>query len=1378
MEDKIYDTSVDFLKIRAKFLRSGVELTPDFITTEHQDVMTRGQDFYAVWLPDKNTWSTSEHDVVNLVDKELLKCFKEHNHEWGYNVSIKYMKYSSSGSINLWHKYVKDQLRDSYRTLNQTLVFSNTEASRDLYSTKRLEYPIAEGSIDAYDKLISTLYDPAERLKIEWAIGAVVSGEADKHHKFLVLYGAHGAGKSTILKIIEKLFAGYYTTFSSKILGNANSSFPLEAFSSDPLVGIDHEGDLSKIETNTLINRLTAHEEVLVNVKYKSAYPAAFKVFLFIATNNTVKITDAKSGIIRRLIDVYPSGRKIPLREYKKITEAINFELGAIAYHCREVYLKNKHAFEDYVPTKMIGETNDFYNFAFDCFDDLNQQEGITMDAAWQLYQKYCDNANVPYPFSYRVFKSEIKNYFKEYYDRYTLSDKTRVRSYLKGFDMSKFEYHAETPIEEPEPVDEFMNFIEQPSNLDILCAKDPAQYAKAVDESPRRSWNDIHTTLSDLDTSQLHYLKPSDTHHIFIDFDLKDENGSKSFERNKEAASKFQPTYAELSKGGAGIHLHYIYKGDPAMLQHQYSEHIEIKTCLGGSSIRRRLSKCNNLPIAVISGGLPVKGEQVVSQSTIEGERHLQAVIEKALHKKVHPDTRSNIDFIASMLDKAYDSGMHYDLRRMYDVVTKFAAKSTHQSSYCLKKVLSMKFCSADALEPPNDSPSDDISEEDLYAFDCEVFQNLFVVCWGPMNSDQIYSIVNPTPDDIKRICKLRLVGFNNRKYDNHILYARMLGYDNMSLYKLSTSIIGKRGGTSSELFKNAYNLSETDIYDFSSEKKSLKKWEIALKIAHKECPIPWDQPVPEDMWETVVDYCKNDVAATKALFHHKDRQADFMARKIQVALVKSLHGINNVCVNDTTNSLSAKIVFGKEQHPQREFNYRDLSKPVSWTEYPRYRKLFGEDYVFHIFDQNGLPTYDIYDGENSMTVLPDGWSILPFFPGYEYKNGVSTYMGCTIGEGGRVYSRPGMYGHVWDGDVTSMHPHSAIAEVSFGPKYTKVLKDLVDARVAIKERRFEDAAKMLGGVLKPYLNDQYAKGLAQALKIIINSIYGLTSAKFDNKFRDPRNVDNIIAKRGALFMTLLMSEVEKRGFTVAHIKTDSIKIPNPTKEIMDFVINFGHEYGYHFTTEYEFDRYCLVNDAVYIARVKDGAEKGKWVAVGDQFKVPYVYKSLFSHENIEFDDICETFNVNSALYLDMNESLEDTTLYEKELDKLIKKELNPDRQEELKQLIEKNHDYQFIGKIGLFCPIKSGYGGGVLLRRNENKDSYDSAGGAKGYRWLESDTVKSSYKEVVDYGYYNSLVDKAVEAISEYGDFEWFISDSSESMPVDFPPDDETPF
>ena len=375
-------------------------------------------------------------------------------------------------------------------------------------------------------------------------------------------------------------------------------------------------------------------------------------------------------------------------------------------------------------------------------------------------------------------------------------------------------------------------------------------------------------------------------------------------------------------------------------------------------------------------------------------------------------------------------------------------------------------------------------------------------------------------------------------------------------------------------------------------------------------------------------------------------------------------------------------------------------------------------------VFNELGQPVYrDYISGE----ALPAGWSVEPFFPGYTFDHGRSLYWGEEVGEGGYVYAEPGMYRDIALLDIASMHPSSIMAERLFGDIYTARFGDILAARLAIKHGEFEKAEKMLDGKLAPYLKDKdAAKNLAQALKIAINSVYGLTSAGFDNPFRDRRNIDNIVAKRGALFMVNLKHAVQDQGFTVAHIKTDSIKIPNATPEIVKFVMDYGKEYGYTFEHEATYDRMCLVNDAVYIARYEDG----KWTATGTQFQVPYVFKKLFSREPIEFDDLCETKSVSTALYLDMNEGLP-----------------------------EDAHNYKFVGRVGRFSPIKSGCGGGLLLRKTDK--GYSAATGSKGYRWMESEEVKKLGKEKdVDRSYYDRLVDEAVETISQYGDFEQFIS------------------
>lgn len=1277
---------LDFLKISTRCpKRDVIEIYPKFRIRTSEDLMIRGGDFYAVWIEEYGLWSTDEQDLIRLVDREL-DIYAEENKEKlrGFEVRILYMWDADSGMIDKWHRYCQRQMRDSFQMLDEKLIFSNTETTKKDYASKKLNYPLEPGTITAYDKLISTLYSEEERHKIEWAIGSIISGDSKTIQKFMVLYGAAGTGKSTILNIIQQLFAGYDAVFDAKSLGSAGHQFALEAFKNNPLVAIQHDGDLSKIEDNTRLNSLVSHEEMTVNEKFKGTYSNRFKCFLFMGTNKPVKITDAKSGLIRRLIDVSPSGNKLNPKEYKTIMKQVTFELGAIAYHCQEVYLSDPGRYDNYIPIEMMGASNDFYNFVIDSYHVFKKEDGTTLKAAWAMYNTYCEEAKVPYPFSQRTFKEELKNYFREFNDRFNFEDGSRVRSYYSGFRTDRFESQNDSKPKKQKS--NLINFEAIESIFDKECANCPAQYATS-NEIPSTKWDEVTKTLSSLDTSRTHFVKVSEN-HIVIDFDIQDENGNKCLERNIEEASKWPATYAELSKSGKGVHLHYIYTGDASKLSRIYDEHIEVKVFTGKSSLRRRLSKCNNLPIATISSGLPLKGEdKLLNFDGVKNEKMLRAMIKRNLNKEYHAATKPSVDYINALLEEAYAKGIGYDVSDMRNAILAFAASSTNQADYCIKLVNKMKFQSEDISAPI-------VNEEDpLVFYDVEVFPNLFLVNWKfEGESKPVVRMINPKPSEIEELMRFRLIGFNCRRYDNHILYARLMGYTNEQLYNLSQKIVS--GGRDC-FFGEAYNVSYTDVYDFAAKKQSLKKWEIELGIHHQELGLPWDQPVPEELWTKVAEYCDNDVIATEAVFHHLS--GDWTARQI-------LANLAGMTYNDTTNTLTTRIIFGKERKPSLVYT-------------------------------------DLATGRQDPEIEPRT-DIITSFPGYEFVDGKNMYRGTDLGYGGYVYAEPGMYGNVALLDVASLHPHSVIAMNCFG-EYTKNFKDILDARIAIKHKDFDIARKMLDGRLAPYLDDESkASDLAQALKIAINSVYGLTAANFDNPFRDIRNKNNIVALRGALFMRTLQDEVKARGFKVVHIKTDSIKIADATPEIIEFCMDFANKYGYTFEHEATYEKMCLVNDAVYIAKYKDGKHAGEWTATGKQFAVPYVFKNLFSKESVVFEDVCETMAVSTSLYLDMNEGLP-----------------------------EGEHDYHFVGKIGSFCPIKDGCGGGELLREGKDREGnvkYSAATGSKGYRWLESEMVRLLNKQDdINYDYYNKLVDDAVDNISKYGDFEWFVSDCTYGEP-----------
>lgn len=1254
---------MDFYQISIKETKTGPsQIYPDWTVGRSRDLMVRGRSFYAIWDEAKGLWSTDEYDVQRLVDEDLHRYSEEKYSKDGTSYKIMNLKSFNTQIWSTFRKYMQN-ISDNSHQLDEKLIFANTEVKKNDYASRRLPYSLEEGTIDAWNELIGTLYTDEERAKIEWAIGAVVSGDAKKIQKFLVFYGPAGSGKSTVLNIIQKLFEDYVATFDAKALGSSNNAFATEVFKSNPLVAIQHDGDLSKIDDNTKLNSIISHEDMTMNEKYKPSYTARVNAFLFMGTNQPVRISDAKSGIIRRLIDVHPTGVKIDNDRYHSLVNQIDFELGAIAHHCLERYHQmGKNYYGSYRPLEMMLQTDIFYNYIEYCFDILKKQDGVSLKQAYQLYKEYCTETGIDKLLPQYKFREELRNYFEKFEDKADV-DGHVVRSYYSGFKQ------LITPAPFKPHETHFLDLIEQASLFDKVYPDELAQYAKASGY-PGRKWEQVTTTLSELDTSKLHWVKVPEN-HVVIDFDLTDEDGEKSLEANLEAANSWPPTYAELSKGGAGLHLHYIYRGDVHELASVYDVGIEVKTLLGDSALRRKLTKCNNLEITNISSGLPLKEKSMIDNRSIQSEKGLRELIERNLRKEIHPGTKPSIDFIFKILDDAHKEGLKYDVTDLRSRILTFAMNSSNQGQACIKTVQKMQFASEDTM-PEIDNPTKPIA-----FFDVEVYPNLFVVCWKYLGDTTVVRMVNPEGSEIEQLFNMRLIGFNNRRYDNHILYARFLGYPLDKLHELSQKIID---GKDNALFGEAYNLSYADIYDFTSKKQSLKKYEIELGIHHMELDLPWNEPVPEAKWDMVVRYCVNDVEATEATFIA--RTQDFVAREI-------LSELSGLSVNHTTQNHTAKIIFGEDKRPQDKFNYTDLSKTFKGYKYGPIEN-----------PETGKTTWE------------------------------STYRGEVVGEGGYVYADPGMYDNVALLDVASMHPTSIELLDLFGP-YTKNFAALKEARMAVKSKDYKKARTLLDGKFARFMegveNDpSSAEALAYALKIVINIVYGLTSAKFPNAFKDNRNVDNIVAKRGALFMIDLKHAVQEKGYVVAHIKTDSIKIPEATPEIIQFVVEFGKQYGYDFEHEVTYDKFCLVNDAVYIARA--GTE---WTAVGAQFQHPFVYKSLFTHEELTFDDYCETKSVTQgSMYLNFDDISNDPQ---------VKQEL------------------VHVGRTGSFVPVTKG--GAVLWRIKDDK--HYAVTGTKGYLWIEREMAEGrpNIEDDIDYSYFEKLKDEAFEAIDFYGSFDYFV-------------------
>lgn len=1242
---------MDFYEIETAPMRGQagmMEARPNFLYLNSRDIMLRNGNFIAVWNPETGLWSKNENDVINIVDRDVYDYV---NNSGIQNLIPRICRRDKDGVWRQYRQWSKNMV-DTDHPLDRMPIFADTPVRQEDHVSYRLPYSLEDGAATCWMKLVDTLYDPPERQKIEWFIGSILTGDCRAIDKFLVFYGDPGSGKSTILNVMQKLFGEFCVPFDSEALAQRNNAFALSAFADDPLVAIEHDGDLSRIETNTRLNSIISNEVQLINEKFKDPRSLRITTTLVMASNNPVKITDANSGIPRRLLDVTPSGRRLPVREYRTIMDGVYQELGIIAKHCVDVYHSlGPDYYRDYRSQTMISETNPVYNFVMEMYEDWGADNRVTLAKAYSDYKDYVDETGIQYRMPRYRFKTELRRYFREYHERIMI-DGVPYRSLFVGFKSDKFDSREQTP--NPIKTDNWLElYSSQTSVFDEMFGGCKAQYS-SDSGTPQKAWMYTDTTLKDLDPTLEHYvLMPED--YICIDFDLKGENGEKDLNRNLAAASAWPETYAEVSKGGQGLHLIYRYPRDHDTAAEHCPE-VEIKRFRGKASLRRRLSLHNGRAIADYPGDLPAKAPKMINEQHVKDENHLRSLIAKALRKEVHANTAPNVDFIKKILDEAYESGITYDVTDARNAVTAFAMKSTNQSERCLKMVQQMRFQSEDKMEVQEDG------DGRIAFYDVEVFPNLFVICYKFPGESAVHFRTNPSAKEVKSLFDLRLIGFNNRKYDNHVMYAASLGYSNAELYEVSKRIINNEKNAT---FREAYNISYTDIYDFSTKKQSLKKWEIELGIKHLESDFPWDEPVPESHWNDVITYCSNDVKATEAVFDHL--ASDWGARKI-------LAELSGLSVNDTTNQHTCALVFGKDRRPDKsQFVYTDLSET---------------------------------------------------FPGYTFdKFKGSSYRGENPGEGGYVYSEPGYYENVALLDVASMHPTSIEQLNLFGP-YTKRYSELKQARVAIKHKDMNSLSRLFDGRLVEIAKNYDLDELGKALKIPINSMYGLTSAKFDNPALDPRNIDNIVAKRGALFMIDLKHYVQDElGLSVAHIKTDSIKIPNATPEDIQKVISFGKRYGYDFEHEATYAKMVLVNKAVYIAKYAFPHE-GEWTATGKQFQEPYVFKKLFTKEPIEFKDYVQTKQVKTAMYLAFP-----------------------------------NQEPHFVGKVGSFVPIKPERGGGELLRMNSEGEIKDAVVGTKGFFWKEAEMVKYMHQEQdVDTSYSEMLADEAKQAIEQYVDLEYF--------------------
>ena len=653
---------MDFYDIRVYNRNSrnsrNVTIEPRFIYGNSKDLAVKGGKFFAFW--DGEVWNPDFERLANIIDQSVKARYEETKQAMPENTyEMLLMEYFDSGIRAKLIDYCK-LYQNSDITFNEKILFLDDPIRREDFATTRLSYNPQPGATDNFDELFGVLYDEEELKKIMWFVGALLSGDMNKIEKFLFLYGGKGTGKGTIIKVIKMMLENYYDSISLKNLTGA-SDFSTSEVQEIPCL-IDEDCDISTITNDTNLLKLTSHEPIIVNQKYQSPYQNTFKGLLIAASNERFKVKHVDSGITRRAVVAEPTRKLVGRHDYDRLMNGVKFEISAIAQKCIDVYLEMGHSYYDnYVDINTIEETDHVYAFV----DTYREQLGdpVTLTSAAAMYKEYLEDIG----FGTDGYKRKIKKALTRYYEKFlkrTRIDGIEYRNVYRGFKDYLFKSEEGYEYEDTEG---WIKWDGNNSILDINYLDQPAQYANQFG-TPNIPWDDCTTKLKDLETDKLHFVI-TEPNHIVIDFDLKGPDGEKSLELNVREANKFPKTYAEVSKSGQGVHLHYIYDGDVSRLSSLYEYNIEIKTFPGKSSLRRLLTHCNKEQIAIISTGLPLKEESNVYESVqdiVWTERKVRTAIEKNMRREYHPNTKPSIDFIKKILDDAVAADLKFDVSDM----------------------------------------------------------------------------------------------------------------------------------------------------------------------------------------------------------------------------------------------------------------------------------------------------------------------------------------------------------------------------------------------------------------------------------------------------------------------------------------------------------------------------------------------------------------------------------------------------------------------------------------------------------------------------------------------------------------------------------------
>jgi hypothetical protein len=181
----------------------------------------------------------------------------------------------------------------------------------------------------------------------------------------------------------------------------------------------------------------------------------------------------------------------------------IDFELGAIAHHCLQVYKKlGKNYYDGLPPDGDDAPDGRLLQLHRSELRHIQGAERRFLEAGVFAVQGVLRQHGHRRPLPQYKFREELRNYFDEFKDRAEV-DGEIMRSYYVGFNADKYK----APLKND--VTSFKLVLDQTSSLfDEVFASCPLRAQQTDRGTPKTAWSRVKTKLADIDTGNTHYVK------------------------------------------------------------------------------------------------------------------------------------------------------------------------------------------------------------------------------------------------------------------------------------------------------------------------------------------------------------------------------------------------------------------------------------------------------------------------------------------------------------------------------------------------------------------------------------------------------------------------------------------------------------------------------------------------------------------------------------------------------------------------------------------------------------------------------------------------------------------------------------------------------